>query len=125
MPFLGLGALSSPLVATQFSALRHWSFFYLCSLGIAVCAIIGLFSLFRFKRQEGKNLDSPQYFRILMVCAREDLIAQYDDGQSTDAPESKGGPKAIVTNRLVLTFAIFCFIYVGGLNTLLLMEYSF
>jgi len=32
---LGLGAFTSPLVATQFTQLQHWSFHYIVSLGIA------------------------------------------------------------------------------------------
>lgn len=32
----GVGALCSPLVATQFSQLPHWSYHYLASLGVAL-----------------------------------------------------------------------------------------
>ncbi|EIW55087.1 MFS general substrate transporter [Trametes versicolor FP-101664 SS1] len=50
--FLSLGALSSPLVATQFSQITHWSFHYLVSLGIALSNVILLTAVFRFKDQE-------------------------------------------------------------------------
>ncbi|OSC97784.1 MFS general substrate transporter [Trametes coccinea BRFM310] len=48
----GAGALSSPLVATQFAQLSHWSFHYLVSLGIAISNVILLIAVFRFKNQE-------------------------------------------------------------------------
>ncbi|KAE9405025.1 MFS general substrate transporter [Gymnopus androsaceus JB14] len=49
----GMGALCSPLVATQFSQTRHWSFHYMISAGIAVSNTAILCAVFRFKRQEG------------------------------------------------------------------------
>ncbi|EIW55079.1 MFS general substrate transporter [Trametes versicolor FP-101664 SS1] len=48
----GVGALSSPLVATQFSQITHWSFHYLVSLGIALSNVIVLIAVFRFKDQD-------------------------------------------------------------------------
>jgi fucose permease len=50
----GAGALSAPLVATQFAQFpgRKWSFYYLISLGIAISntALLALF--FRFQKQD-------------------------------------------------------------------------
>ncbi|KAJ6545331.1 major facilitator superfamily domain-containing protein [Mycena capillaripes] len=48
----GAGALSSPLVATQFAQMHHWSFHYLVSLGLAVSNVIILTSTFRFRSQD-------------------------------------------------------------------------
>ncbi|KAJ6595845.1 major facilitator superfamily domain-containing protein [Mycena vulgaris] len=48
----GAGALASPLVATQFSQLHHWSFHYLVSLGLAISNTIVLIVVFRFKTQD-------------------------------------------------------------------------
>ncbi|KIK86997.1 hypothetical protein PAXRUDRAFT_831878 [Paxillus rubicundulus Ve08.2h10] len=48
----GAGALSSPLVSTQFSQLPHWSFHYLVSLGVAVINTILLISVFGLKNQD-------------------------------------------------------------------------
>ncbi|KAJ7185631.1 MFS general substrate transporter [Mycena filopes] len=45
----GAGALASPLVATQFAQLDHWSFHYLASLGMAVINVIVLTLTFRFR----------------------------------------------------------------------------
>ena len=53
--FYGLGALSSPLVATQFSQLRFWSFHYLVSLGLAIVNVAVLSFVFRFRTQEGEH----------------------------------------------------------------------
>ncbi|KAG1731063.1 MFS general substrate transporter [Suillus paluster] len=45
-------ALSSPLVATQFAQLPHWSFHYLCSLGVAFMNIVSLIAVFGPKTQD-------------------------------------------------------------------------
>lgn len=50
---LGLGAFSAPLVSTQFSEMRHWSYHYIISAGMAVSNIFLLIATFRFKRQDG------------------------------------------------------------------------
>ena len=50
----GVGALSAPLVATQFSYLRHWSFHYLVSLAIAILNVVILFIVFGLKTQDGE-----------------------------------------------------------------------
>jgi fucose permease len=51
----GAGALGSPLAATQFAQIRHWSFHYLISLGIAISNSIILATVFRFKTQDGMD----------------------------------------------------------------------
>lgn len=48
----GAGALASPLVATQFAQLRHWSFHYLVSLGVAISNAALLYLVFRLKTQD-------------------------------------------------------------------------
>jgi hypothetical protein len=49
----GAGALTSPLVATQFAQLHRWSFHYLTSLFLATINITLLILVFRFKTQDG------------------------------------------------------------------------
>jgi hypothetical protein len=51
---IGAGALSSPLIATQFSQLRQWYFHYLVSLGMAISNTIILYAVFGFKTQDGQ-----------------------------------------------------------------------
>ncbi|KAJ7927608.1 MFS general substrate transporter [Mycena leptocephala] len=48
----GAGALSSPLLATQFAQMHHWSFHYLVSLGFAILNVIMLMLNFRFRSQD-------------------------------------------------------------------------
>nr|GAT57340.1 predicted protein [Mycena chlorophos] len=48
----GAGALSSPLIATQFASMPRWSFHYLVSLGLAVLNITVLTLTFRFRSLE-------------------------------------------------------------------------
>jgi fucose permease len=49
----GLGALVSPLVATQFSTLPKWSFHYLTSLGVALINTVALIVVFKGRSQNG------------------------------------------------------------------------
>ncbi|KAL5482852.1 hypothetical protein ACEPAI_9447 [Sanghuangporus weigelae] len=79
----GLGALTSPLAATKFSAMPHWSYHYLASLGGAFVNVIVLCLVFRFQhmdpilRKSGQvvhdNRNSPsgnlysQIFRLKVV----------------------------------------------------------
>ena len=51
--FYGLGALASPLVATQFAQMRCWSFYYLVSLGLALVNVGQLTAVFRLRTHEG------------------------------------------------------------------------
>jgi hypothetical protein len=55
-PYAGTGALCAPLVSTQFSHLRHWSFHYFVSLGIAISNMIILATVFGFRTQDGEQL---------------------------------------------------------------------
>ncbi|EJC99148.1 MFS general substrate transporter [Fomitiporia mediterranea MF3/22] len=45
----GTGALVAPLVATQFSTMRHWSFHFLASLGGAAINVLCLFLVFKLQ----------------------------------------------------------------------------
>lgn len=50
----GLGAFASPLVATQFSAMKDkWSFHFLTSLGVALVTFATLVAVSRFQTQDG------------------------------------------------------------------------
>ena len=48
----GLGAMASPLVATQFAQLPRWSFMYLIILGLSLAAALLQSVVFRFRTQE-------------------------------------------------------------------------
>jgi len=56
----GVGALSSPLVATQFAQMPRWSFHYLTSLGVALANTIFLVAVIRFRTQEECLMDIGQ-----------------------------------------------------------------
>jgi fucose permease len=53
----GLGAFASPLVATQFSQMRHWNLYYLTSLGVATVNTIILSAIFRMRDQDRMLFD--------------------------------------------------------------------
>ncbi|KAH9939471.1 MFS general substrate transporter [Amylocystis lapponica] len=90
----GLGALSAPLVATQFAQLPHWSFHYLVSLGIALSNTLLLIGVIRFRTQE--------------QCLAAIGQAPSETGNSTDNKY-----KQIFRMRPLHLLAVFTFIYVG------------
>ncbi|KAL1722942.1 major facilitator superfamily domain-containing protein [Schizophyllum commune] len=48
----GLGALAAPLVSTQFSQKKHWSFHYLASMGVGLSSVIIQIAVFRFRTHD-------------------------------------------------------------------------
>lgn len=62
---IGLGALISPLVATQFAQFNHWSFHYLVSLGLALSNVVILWVVFRLKSQDGEHNSYLISFRVV------------------------------------------------------------
>ncbi|EPQ52157.1 MFS general substrate transporter [Gloeophyllum trabeum ATCC 11539] len=90
----GTGALCAPLVATQFAQLRHWSYHFLCSLGVAASCGVVLSAVFRFKTQD--------------ECYAEIGQAANESGESAESDY-----KQIFTLKAVHLLAIFSLIYVG------------
>ncbi|KAG8851521.1 hypothetical protein FRB96_009194 [Tulasnella sp. 330] len=98
----GSGALIAPLVATQFAQMRHWSFHYLTSLGLAIINNIVLTVVFKWKRQE--------------VLVPEMAIRRVTHTKMAPASDYyNGGAKLLRLLRLstVHYMAIFTLIYVG------------
>ncbi|KAG2109891.1 MFS general substrate transporter [Suillus discolor] len=99
MAVYGAGALSSPLVATQFSHLPHWNLHFLTSLGIAITNTIALIIVFRLKPQA--------------ECLSEIGIVDSDN----DASEHSH-LRQIFANKNVHLLAAFTLLYVGAEVTL-------
>ncbi|KAI0716684.1 MFS general substrate transporter [Earliella scabrosa] len=93
----GVGALASPLVATQFSQLTHWSFHYLCSLGIALANTALLIAVFRFKDQD--------------ACLAEIGQAPTHETEGSDGDSNKY--RQMFRLRSLHLMAVFILIYVG------------
>ncbi|KAJ7350910.1 major facilitator superfamily domain-containing protein [Mycena albidolilacea] len=90
----GAGALVSPLVATQFAQLRHWSFHYLTSLGVAVLNIIFLSVVFRAKTQD-------------------ECLAQIGQEAGEKGESEKSHFRQILSIKAVHLLALFLLVYVG------------
>ncbi|KAI0298683.1 major facilitator superfamily domain-containing protein [Multifurca ochricompacta] len=82
----GVGALASPLVATQFAQLHRWSFHYLTSLGVATLNTVFLVCVFKFKTQdeclaeigqaaEEKEKDSDSQYKEMFKLKALHLLA--------------------------------------------------
>jgi len=91
--FYGFGALCSPLVATQFAQMKHWSYHWLTSLGIAVVNLSLVIVTFRFKPQD--------YF----IPETEQVTSK------TVRTSTKY--KEVLSKRLVQIMSVFILIYVG------------
>lgn len=57
----GVGALAAPLLATHFSTLKHWNFFYFTSIGGCSLNVILLSLVFRFRHLDGSRLHPSAY----------------------------------------------------------------
>ncbi|EEB89977.1 hypothetical protein MPER_11875, partial [Moniliophthora perniciosa FA553] len=93
----GLGAFCSPLVATYFSGVRHWSFHYLISAGIAVSNTAVLIAVFRFKTQDELMQE----------------IGQPSDEQNAGRTDNSNLYRQIFNNKALHFMAIFALIYIG------------
>ncbi|EIW55071.1 MFS general substrate transporter [Trametes versicolor FP-101664 SS1] len=91
----GLGAMASPLISTQFSHMRHWSFVYLVHIGLLVITVTMQTITFKFQSQEACALEIG-----LPPPAQEpvSLLERY---------------KRVFRMRAVHLMALFAFIYVG------------
>jgi len=90
----GVGALCSPLVATQFAQLPHWSFHYLVSLGLAILNLIVVLVVFKLK-----TLDE---------CLAEIGQPSVPKSTSQDSTFSQ-----IMRSKSVHLLAFFLLVYVG------------
>ncbi|CAE6433639.1 hypothetical protein ACGC1H_001494 [Rhizoctonia solani] len=89
----GIGALTAPLVATQFAQLPHWSFHYLCSLGVALVNVSLLLVVFKLRRLH-EITGTPE--------------------TNTTGYQSEGSKyKDIFSSRVVQLIALFVWVYVG------------
>ncbi|KAI0322837.1 MFS general substrate transporter [Amylostereum chailletii] len=95
----GAGALASPLVATQFAQLPHWSFHYLCSLGVALSNTIALAAIFRFQTQEECLAEIGE---VPTAEERDEIDANEDDHYSQ-----------IFKLKALHLLAFFTLVYVG------------
>ncbi|TBU43542.1 MFS general substrate transporter [Dichomitus squalens] len=91
----GLGAMTAPLVSTQFSGLFRWSFVYFTHLGIVLTAALLQSAVFRFRSQE--------------QCWQD--IGQPPPEQDSDGWLARY--KKVFRLRAVHLMALFAFIYVG------------
>ncbi|EGO25588.1 hypothetical protein SERLADRAFT_368985 [Serpula lacrymans var. lacrymans S7.9] len=90
----GAGALVAPLVSTQFSQLKHWSFHYLISLGISLSNVAFLAYTFRLKKQN-------------------DCLAEIGlDSGEENASETRTY-RQIFAQKTVHVLAFFILVYVG------------
>ncbi|EUC57321.1 MFS general substrate transporter [Rhizoctonia solani AG-3 Rhs1AP] len=95
----GVGALISPVIATQFAYHTHWSYHYVIPLSIASLNLVFLFYTFGFHTQE-------------------ELLGQI---QSADVVEAEGKEKKykqVFESWAIQIVAIFCLLYVGAETTL-------
>ncbi len=102
----GLGALCSPLVATQFAYLPRWSFHYLTSLGVALTNTISLWAMFRLKTQD-------------------DCLAEIGHPPGEKGDNEHSTFRQILTLKTVHLLAFFILVYVGVEVTIGGMSSSF
>ncbi|KAL1695421.1 major facilitator superfamily domain-containing protein [Schizophyllum commune] len=100
MSAYGLGAFLAPLVATQFSKLEKWSYFYIITLGLNCANAALILAVFRLRT-----------YNELMASAG------YEPPDAGSANETSKYRQLMRLPTVHLT-ALFCFIYVGTEVTL-------
>lgn len=109
----GFGAMTAPLVATQFAQRHRWSFHYLVSFGVATLNTVILVCVFRFKVQDGTS-DFPLWYDIRFHSwSGLECLAQI--GQLTEERESVHGSKykEMFKLKALHLLALFILVYVG------------
>jgi fucose permease len=116
---LGLGALTAPLVATQFSMQRHWSFHYLISTSLAILNVALIVSVFRFKTADRKCeiysiVQCRQVKNHYLEAKAQAGLASVEDSSSVSGNKYR----KIMGMSAVHFLALWCLIYVGTEVTL-------
>ncbi|KAG9313550.1 MFS general substrate transporter [Chiua virens] len=106
------GALSSPLAATQFAQLPHWSFHYLVSLGIASINTVLLIVVFRLKSQDGAFIDHPTP-RMRRSLVRQECLTQIGQPAGERGENENSHFRQILSLKDVHLLAVFILVYVG------------
>lgn len=103
--------MCSPLVATQFAQLRHWSFHFLCSLGIALVNNVILLIVFRGKTQDGEI--TALYNRKLYLIKLSECLKEIGQEAGEQGTSDQSKYRQILGQKVVHLLAIFSLIYVG------------
>ncbi|KAF8517398.1 MFS general substrate transporter [Hysterangium stoloniferum] len=90
----GFGAMSAPLIATQFAQLHHWSFYYFTSLGLSIANVIFLGTTFKLRTQD-------------VILAKNG----YPAGEANTSQQST--MRQILSTKSVHLLAFFILVYVG------------
>ncbi|KAF8172836.1 major facilitator superfamily domain-containing protein [Mycena galopus ATCC 62051] len=90
----GAGALTSPVVATQFAQIPHWSFHYLVSLGLAILNVTILTLTLRFR-----SLD--------------ECLALIGEAVGEHSTSDRSNFRQILSLKTVHILAFFILVYVG------------
>lgn len=108
----GVGALLSPLSATYFAQVPHWSYHYLTCLGITVVNTIFLLGVFRLRRQEGWCATTLILLDLILVhveCLAEIGIMDTEERTGAHSPV-----RQILALKDVHLLAAFILCYVGA-----------
>ena len=109
----GLGAVCSPLAATQFAEMpKRWSFHFLISLGLAIINTLILFLVFRLKKADGKLL-VPSYVFVCVNLFFPDCLQEVGEEPRDQDPGEHGKFKQIFKQKNVHLLAFWSLAYVG------------
>ncbi|VDB91790.1 unnamed protein product [Peniophora sp. CBMAI 1063] len=97
----GIGAFAAPLASTHFADAPHWSFMYLCSLGIAASNVVSILVIFRLRTQD-------------------ELLHDMGERPEPEEETAAGGNvyKQVLGLRVVQLLALFIAAYVGVETTI-------
>ena len=108
---LGVGALVSPLVATQFAQLPHWSFHFLTSLVVAIINVVFLTSVFKLKTQDGGSISFTSFHNL--PALRIAILIKNGQAPAETSTSHQSIMRQILGNKSVHLVAFFVLAYVG------------
>lgn len=110
----GLGALTAPLVSTQFAQLEdYWNLHYVTSVFVALTTAIVLALMFRGRSQNGTAINRA--YDLLWVANRHltECLADIGRAEPEDGESDHGHFRQIMGLRAVHLLAGFILVYVG------------
>ena len=112
----GLGALISPLVATQFAkSSRFWSYHFIISAVLYAVNATVLWAVFRGRRQEGEDIPStPMNMRAFRGCVLLLAIMEEEGEVGNDTDDARSDKfRTMMRLKEVHFLSFFALIYVG------------
>ena len=94
--------------------MRHWNFYYLIALGMAVSNLISISLVFGTKTMDGEYSWPPSFFLTFQTIVLDCLRLIGDEVEEKSSMSEDGTLGRVLRLKAVHCLALFCFFYVGA-----------